>query len=209
MDGFLLAWRWLANAALGGTIVLLLGSLAAQFFTQPAKRARIVLLTLLGGLAVPWLGYLPIAPKWFAGVFQTPATIPADGAAARVGQVATTLAAPARPTSTLTERPSRPAAIAVDSARIPKLAANREPSNQQAGAPLGAGVSPSHCASSVLVVRPGSYALHCCGGRTGCVVARRSVLALASAPLGADGSVVRSGRVLANRRPGWPGRHPA
>jgi len=107
MDGYLLAWRWLANAAAGGSIVLILGSLAAWRCTRPAERARIVLLTLLGGLAVPWLGYLPIAPKWSAGVFRAPAPTPA--AAAPAVQTAA-VQAPASLSPSI-DFPSRPAAI--------------------------------------------------------------------------------------------------
>ena len=81
MDGYVLAWRWLALAAVGGLIVLALGSLAAQLCRQPVRRARLVVLTLLGGFAVPWLGTLPIAPKWSAGVVLAipPASAPSSG----------------------------------------------------------------------------------------------------------------------------------
>src|SRR3954447_20219205 len=68
MDGYVLAWRWLAQAAVGGMIVLAVGSLAARLCRQPVRRARVVIFTLLGGLAVPWLGFLPIAPRWSAGI---------------------------------------------------------------------------------------------------------------------------------------------
>ncbi len=68
MDGYVLAWRWLAHGAVGGLIVLCLGSLAAWLCRQPVRRARIVVLTLLGGFVVPWLGALPIAPRWSAGI---------------------------------------------------------------------------------------------------------------------------------------------
>ena len=81
MDGYVLAWRWLAHAAVGGLIVLCLGSLAARLCRQPVRRARVVVLTLLGGFAVPWLGFLPIAPKWSAGfVLAIPrASAPSSG----------------------------------------------------------------------------------------------------------------------------------
>src|SRR5271166_6560350 len=81
MNGYVLAWRWLAHAAVGGLIVLCLGSLAARLCRQPVRRARVVVLTLLGGFAVPWLGFLPIAPKWSAGfVMATPrASVPSSG----------------------------------------------------------------------------------------------------------------------------------
>ena len=67
MTAFDLGGRWLAHAAVGGLIVLALGSLAARLSRQPVRRARIVVLTLLGAFAVPWLGTLTIAPQWSAG----------------------------------------------------------------------------------------------------------------------------------------------
>jgi beta-lactamase regulating signal transducer with metallopeptidase domain len=81
MDEYVLAWRWLAHAAVGGLIVLVLGSLAAQLCRQPVRRARIVILTLVGAFIVPWLGILPIAPKWSAGFVLTtaPTTAPSSG----------------------------------------------------------------------------------------------------------------------------------
>src|SRR5436190_19238032 len=68
MDVYVLAWRWLAQAAAGGLIVLALGSLAARICRQPVRRARVVVLTLLVGFAVPWLGLLPVAPSWSPGL---------------------------------------------------------------------------------------------------------------------------------------------
>ncbi len=68
MDGYVLAWRWLAHGAVGGLIVLCLGSLAAWLCGQPVRRARIVVLTLVGAFAVPWLGALPLVPRWSAGI---------------------------------------------------------------------------------------------------------------------------------------------
>jgi Protein of unknown function (DUF1501) len=85
MDGYLLAWHWLAQAAAGGTIVLVVGSLAAWFCTQPANRARIVLSTFTRSLAAVWLGYLPIAPKWFARVLTTAAPAEAAGPITTIG----------------------------------------------------------------------------------------------------------------------------
>ncbi|MFI5459455.1 MAG: M56 family metallopeptidase [Isosphaerales bacterium] len=81
MDEYVLTWRWLAHAAVGGLIVLAIGSLAARFCRQPVRRARLVVLTLLGAFAVPWLGTLPIAPKWSTGfVLATPpAGAPSSG----------------------------------------------------------------------------------------------------------------------------------
>ena len=63
MDWQILAWGRLADAAAGGLIVLAVGSLAARLCRQPVRRARLVVLTLLGGVAVPCLGALPVAPR--------------------------------------------------------------------------------------------------------------------------------------------------
>ncbi len=64
----MLAWSRLANAAAGGLIVLAVGSLAARLCRQPVRRARLVVLTLLGAVAVPGLAALPVAPRWSAGL---------------------------------------------------------------------------------------------------------------------------------------------
>ena len=66
MEWQILAWGRLADAAAGGLIVLTVGSLAAWFCRQPVRRARLVVLSLLGGVAVPCLGALPVAPQWSA-----------------------------------------------------------------------------------------------------------------------------------------------
>ena len=63
MDGYLIAWRWLAHAAVGGFIVLALGSFAVTLCRQPVRRSRVVVLTLLAAFGVPWIGSLPIAPS--------------------------------------------------------------------------------------------------------------------------------------------------
>ncbi len=68
MDGSVLAWRWLSHGAVGGLILLCLGSLSVWLCGQPVRRARIVVLTLLGGFAVPWLGLVSIVPRWSAGI---------------------------------------------------------------------------------------------------------------------------------------------
>ena len=75
MDWQILAWGRLADAAAGGLIVLAAGSLAARLCRQPVRRARLVVLTLLGAVAVPGLGALPVAPRWSAGLLPAPAAI--------------------------------------------------------------------------------------------------------------------------------------
>jgi beta-lactamase regulating signal transducer with metallopeptidase domain len=73
-----MAWQMvvvdaLVRAAAGGLVILTVGSLAAALCRQPVRRARLVLLTLLGGLLVPALGTLPLAPRWSVAVFGPPA----------------------------------------------------------------------------------------------------------------------------------------
>jgi len=72
MEWQIFAWSRLADAAAGGLIVLAAGSLAARFCRQPVRRVRLVVLTLLGGLAVPCLGALPAVPRWSAGILPPP-----------------------------------------------------------------------------------------------------------------------------------------
>jgi beta-lactamase regulating signal transducer with metallopeptidase domain len=67
MDAYIGAWGWLARAAVSGFMVLAAGSVAAALCRQPVRRGRIVLLAIVGGAAVPWLGALAIMPKWSAG----------------------------------------------------------------------------------------------------------------------------------------------
>ena len=67
-------WGRLADAAAGGLIVLAVGGLAARLCRQPVRRARLVVLTLLGGVIVPGLGALPVVPRWSIGLL--PATAP-------------------------------------------------------------------------------------------------------------------------------------
>ena len=75
MEWQILAWGRLADAAAGGLIVLAVGSLAARLCRQPVRRARLVVLTLLGGVAVPCLGALPVVPRWSAGLLPAPAPL--------------------------------------------------------------------------------------------------------------------------------------
>src|SRR5437588_4434628 len=61
-------WHWLAQAALGGSLVLLAGCLAVRLSRQPVRRLRLIELTLLGALVVPWLAQAPMLPHWSAGL---------------------------------------------------------------------------------------------------------------------------------------------
>ena len=71
------AWDRLADAAVGGLVVLALGSLAARLCRQPVRAHRLVILTLFGGVAVPLLGALSLAPTWSVGLIPAPAPVPA------------------------------------------------------------------------------------------------------------------------------------
>jgi hypothetical protein len=75
MDWQVLTWSRLADAAGGGLIVLAAGSLAARLCRQPVRRARLIVLSLLGAMAVPVLGALSVAPRWSAGLAAPPAAI--------------------------------------------------------------------------------------------------------------------------------------
>jgi beta-lactamase regulating signal transducer with metallopeptidase domain len=84
MNGYLVAWGWLVRVAASGFLVLMAGSLAAQLCRQPVRRARIIVLTLMGAFAVPWLGVLPVAPRWSAGFALAIPQSPAAGPSATV-----------------------------------------------------------------------------------------------------------------------------
>src|SRR5262245_34343634 len=71
------SWDSLVHAAAGGLVVLAAGGLAVRLCGQPARRARLVVLTIAGAPAVPWLGptglglplplRLPATAWWAAG----------------------------------------------------------------------------------------------------------------------------------------------
>jgi beta-lactamase regulating signal transducer with metallopeptidase domain len=75
MDWQVLTGSRLADAAAGGLIVLAAGSLAARLCRQPVRRVRLIVLSLVGAMAVPGLGVLPVAPRWSAGLLAAPAAI--------------------------------------------------------------------------------------------------------------------------------------
>ena len=72
MEWQILAWGRLADAAAGGLIVLTVGSLAAWFCRQPVRRARLVVLSLLGGVAVPCLAPCRSHPSGRPDSFRPP-----------------------------------------------------------------------------------------------------------------------------------------
>jgi beta-lactamase regulating signal transducer with metallopeptidase domain len=60
-------WNWLIHAALGGLFLLAGGCLAARLCRQPVRRLRVIELTLLACLVVPWLHLVPGLPQWSLG----------------------------------------------------------------------------------------------------------------------------------------------
>ena len=176
MDWQVLAWRRLADAAVGGLIVLAVGSLAARLCRQPVRRARLVVLTLLGGLAVPCLGALPVAPHWSAGFLPAPAA-PRSRPTTRPPAMRSHLRRARAAGSRVVLEPHRAPGDVPRRARPHRTA----PSLIGAGEPSAGGVALSSARTVLLVV------LFRRGGRVGGLVARRAVLALAGDPGGAPG----------------------
>jgi beta-lactamase regulating signal transducer with metallopeptidase domain len=70
-----LFYPWLVDSALASLAVLILGSGAVLLCREPIRRLRIIELTLLGCLMVPWLSMVPGYPQlsiglWNGGAFQ-------------------------------------------------------------------------------------------------------------------------------------------
>ncbi|HKB40224.1 MAG TPA: M56 family metallopeptidase [Gemmataceae bacterium] len=80
-------WYWLAHAALGSFVVLALGALAVRLCREPARRIRLIELTLLGCLLVPWLSRLPGTARWSLGWLGAPPTEDVEPAALDAGPV--------------------------------------------------------------------------------------------------------------------------
>ena len=200
MDGNVLGWHWLSNAAVGGLIVLSLGSLAARLCTQPVRRARTVLLTLLGALTVPWLGTLQIAPKWSVG-FAVSSPVAAAPSLRGTGALRT----PA-PQALSNELAYSPAAFEEKDTGIRRLAS----------APDGRAWRRNWCgrewaiaASRVLLARLDAHGLHCRRGRAGFMVAARSVSPLAHHSGSSAGPAGDSRDLPRNEWAGGESRSPA
>src|SRR6266540_2151904 len=80
-------WYWLAHAALGSFVILILGGLAVRLCREPARRIRLIELTLLGSLLVPWLSRLPGTPRWSLRWLGEPPTEDVEPAAGDAGPV--------------------------------------------------------------------------------------------------------------------------
>ncbi len=64
----IIAWDWLVHSAVAGLIILGLGSAAVSICRQPVIRNRLILWTILGAVAVPWVGLLTVVPRWSVGL---------------------------------------------------------------------------------------------------------------------------------------------
>ncbi len=192
MDWQVLTGSRLADAAAGGLIVLAAGSVAAWLCRQPVRRARLIVLSLVGAMALPALGALPIAPRWSAGLPAAPAAIlaradhagPAEAGSqphrARGGRFASRLRA-------------HRAARRNDDGRRPD---RTRPRSRRAGGVRAAARWRFPSARTVLL---GSYFAVAAGLRG--LVARRSVPALARDPVGSTGPGGGPRRLPRTRRP--------
>ena len=191
MDWQVLTGSRLADAAAGGLIVLAAGSLAARLCRQPVRRARLIVLSLLGAMAVPALGALPIAPRWSVGLPAAPAAI-----LARADH-----AAPA-------EAGSRPHPPGATGSRV-ALGPIEQPGEMPTGhartgpalAPSGPAASARGPVASPLRADGSARELFRGGGRVRGLVARRAAPALARDPVGSTGPEGDPRRLPRARRP--------
>src|SRR4051812_839074 len=86
MSGFVIV-SGLAHAAVGGTVLLTAGLLAVLCCRQPVRRIRLIELTLLGALAVPFVSHSPWLPHWSMGLLRLAdrASLPDDVTGPRHG----------------------------------------------------------------------------------------------------------------------------
>jgi protocatechuate 3,4-dioxygenase beta subunit len=123
MSWHLAVVRWLAHAALGGSLFFAAGCLAAGACRQPVRRLRLLELALLGALLVPWASALPWLPHWSAGWLAL-APAPADSPAPAVpsppaGSAGPLPLAAAVPADALSPPPASPDRVPTDPAPAP------------------------------------------------------------------------------------------
>ncbi len=135
-------WYWLAHAALGGSVVLAVGALALRLSRQPVRRVRIIELTLLACLVVPWLSRVPGLPHWSAGLLGEP--VPVKTAEPDETPAATSFAA-AGPHLLPPEQPSdqlSPPPVVAPATTLPAEAASFVETNPPQPEHSAAGVGP-------------------------------------------------------------------
>lgn len=133
MNWQVLASIWLARAALGGIIILALGSVATLLCRQPVRKARIAILTLVCALLVPWIGALPGVPRWSAPILPVTSSPAATGHANTVSSPVTapntelpnsetsasSIVATTTPPTNVTERPKHASHSPLKSGALP------------------------------------------------------------------------------------------
>ena len=67
-----MAWHltllsWLIHTALGGSLILLAGTLVVYCCRQPVRRVYVIELALIGALLIPWVGLVPELPRLSVG----------------------------------------------------------------------------------------------------------------------------------------------
>jgi beta-lactamase regulating signal transducer with metallopeptidase domain len=137
--------QWLIHAALGGCVFLTIGCLAVCFCKQPVRRLRLIELTLLGCLVVPWLNQFPGLPHWSLGWLNFAAPAVGDAAVAQTEE------------PTLEHSESAPAALAPANLLAvkpieepgPALANPPAPAPQSVNEPASAALAPSRAAEVV------------------------------------------------------------
>lgn len=86
-------YPWLIHSALMSLAVLAVGSMAVVLCRQPARRVRIIELSLAGCLVAPWLGMIPGYPqlavgRWYEAFFDRHERTPPPSAERPIGQTA-------------------------------------------------------------------------------------------------------------------------
>ena len=72
MTWHILNWHWLVNTACSGFVILGIAVVSVHFCRQPVRKLRLIQLTLIGCLLVPWLNRLPGMPQLSIGLLDVP-----------------------------------------------------------------------------------------------------------------------------------------
>lgn len=142
-----MAWQvlvlnWLVHAAVGGSLVLLVGCIAVACCRQPVRRVRLIELTLAVALLAPLIGRLPGMPQWSAGwlALDTPVAVDAPVAAANEPDGGPPMPRAAQPIPLVGERQdAAPPATAAPKAVVEQLSPAAGPAPAVAAASISLG----------------------------------------------------------------------